>query len=107
VTGLLSVRVGELVGEAVARQIHFRLLNNTTQQNGVSHLVHPREALRVPNYIKFFNRIRPPKSLLTLNGRYIPFVNSVKYLGVIFDKKITWRLHIETVATKAYRTFIR
>jgi hypothetical protein len=35
------------------------------------------------------------------------FVNSVKYLGVIFDKKITWRLHIETVATKAYRTFIR
>jgi hypothetical protein len=23
-----------------------------------------------------------------LNGRNIPFVNSVKYLGVIFDKKI-------------------
>jgi hypothetical protein len=41
-----------------------------------------------------------------LNGQNIPFINSVKYLGVIFDKKITWRLHIETVATKAYRTFI-
>jgi hypothetical protein len=27
--------------------------------------------------------------------------------GVIFDKKITWRLHIETVAAKAYRTCIR
>jgi hypothetical protein len=37
----------------------------------------------------------------------IPFVNSVKYLGVILDKKITWRLDIETVATKAFRTFNR
>jgi hypothetical protein len=36
-----------------------------------------------------FHRIRPPESLLTLNGRSIPFVNNVKYLGVIFDKKIT------------------
>jgi hypothetical protein len=46
----------------------------------------------------------PCESLLTLNGQHIPFVNSVKYLGVIFDNKITWRLHIrvETVATKAY-----
>jgi hypothetical protein len=57
--------------------------------------------------VYFSHRIRPPESLLTLNGQNIPFVNSVKYLGVIFDKKITWRLHIETVATKAYRTFIR
>jgi hypothetical protein len=30
----------------------------------------------------------------------------VKYLGVIFDKKITRRLHIETIATKAPRIFI-
>jgi hypothetical protein len=42
-----------------------------------------------------------------MNGHNIPFVNSIKHLGVIFDKKITWRLHIETVATKAYRTFMR
>jgi hypothetical protein len=49
----------------------------------------------------------PPESFLTLNRRNIPFVNGVKYLGVIFDKKITWGLYIEMVATKAYRTFIR
>jgi hypothetical protein len=53
------------------------------------------------------NRIRPPESHLALNGRNIPFVNSAKYLSVIFDKKITWRLHIETVATNSFRTFIR
>jgi hypothetical protein len=51
--------------------------------------------------------------LLTLDGWdiyiyiYIPFVISVKYLGVILDKKITWRLHIETIEAKAFRTSIR
>jgi hypothetical protein len=30
-------------------------------------------------------------------GRNIPFVNHVKYLGAIFDGRITWRLHIEMV----------
>jgi hypothetical protein len=35
----------------------------------------------------YFSRSRrPPESYLTLNGRNIPFVNSAKYLGVIFDK---------------------
>jgi hypothetical protein len=28
-------------------------------------------------------------------------------LGVIFDKRITWRLHIEMIEAKAFRTFIR
>jgi hypothetical protein len=39
----------------------------------------------------FTRRNRPPDSLLKLNGRNIPFVNSVKYLGVLFDKRMTWR----------------
>jgi hypothetical protein len=51
--------------------------------------------------------LRPPEAHLTLNGQNIPFVNHVKYLGVIFDKRITWRLHIEIIETKIFRTFIR
>jgi hypothetical protein len=47
---------------------------------------------------------QPPESHLTLNGRNILFVNSVKYLGVIFDKKVTWRLHIKITEAKAFRT---
>jgi hypothetical protein len=31
---------------------------------------------------------RPPASHLTLNGRNIPFLNIVKYLGVIYDRKV-------------------
>jgi hypothetical protein len=52
-------------------------------------------------------RVRPPEVHLTLNGRNIPFVNHVKYLGVIFDKRITWTLHMEMIEAKAFRTFIR
>jgi hypothetical protein len=44
--------------------------------------------------INFSHRIRPPESLFTLDGRNIQFASNVKYLGVIFHKKITWRLHI-------------
>jgi hypothetical protein len=52
-------------------------------------------------------RNRPPDSLLKLNGRNIPFVNGVKYLGVLFDKRMSWRLHIQMIEAKAFRTFIR
>jgi hypothetical protein len=38
--------------------------------------------------IYFSHRIRPPESL-TINEQNITFVNNVKYLGVIFDRKIT------------------
>jgi hypothetical protein len=57
--------------------------------------------------IYFTYRNRQPDFLLMLNGRNIPFVNSVKYLGVLFDKRLTWRLHIEMIEVKAFRTFIR
>jgi hypothetical protein len=57
--------------------------------------------------IYFSQRLRSPEAHLTLNGQNIPFANYVKYLGVIFDKRITWRLHIEMVEAKAFRTFIR
>jgi hypothetical protein len=55
----------------------------------------------------FSYRRRPPEANLTLNGRNIPFVNHVKYLGVPFDKSITLRLRIEIIEAKTFRTFIR
>jgi hypothetical protein len=42
-----------------------------------------------------------------LNGPNILFVNSVKYLGVLFDKRMTWRLHIQMMEAKAFSSFIR
>jgi hypothetical protein len=60
-----------------------------------------------PWAIYFTHWNNPPDSLLTANGRNIPFVNSVKYLGVIFDKRIAWRLRIEMIEAKVFRTFIR
>jgi hypothetical protein len=58
--------------------------------------------------IYFSKRRRIPGDDLQLNGRNIPFVNSIKYLGVIFDRRMTWRRpHIEKIAAKALGTYIR
>jgi hypothetical protein len=59
-----------------------------------------------PGYL-FFSQPSSPVSHFTLNERNVPFLNSVKYLGVIFYRGVTWRLHIEIIETKAFRTFIR
>jgi hypothetical protein len=76
----------------------------------------PKKARKVNSKVKnnvviwsiyFTHRNRLPDSLLTLNWRNIQFVDSVKYLGVIFDKRMTWRLHIQIIEAKAFRTFIR
>jgi hypothetical protein len=37
----------------------------------------------------------------------ITFLKHIKYLSVIFDKRITLRLHMEMTEAKAFRTFIR
>jgi hypothetical protein len=57
--------------------------------------------------IYFTYRNRPPDSLLTLNERNIPFVKNVKYVGLIFDKRMTWKLHVQIIEAKAFRTFNR
>jgi hypothetical protein len=57
--------------------------------------------------IYFSHGFRPPETHLTLKGWNICFLNHIKYLGVIFDKRIKWRLHIEMIEAKAFRTFIR
>jgi hypothetical protein len=57
--------------------------------------------------IFFSRRLRPPEAHLALNGWNSPIVSHVKYLVVIFDKVITWRLHTEIIESKAFRTFIR
>jgi hypothetical protein len=47
------------------------------------------------------SRLRALEDILQLNGWNIPFVNSVKYLDIILDRRMIWRLHIErTVFTE-------
>jgi hypothetical protein len=56
-------------------------------------------------YSYFSHRHTPVKASLTLKGRHIPFTNHVKYLGVIFYKKLVWKLCTEMIATKALHAF--
>jgi hypothetical protein len=55
--------------------------------------------------IYFSRSRRTPESHLTPNGRNITFVNSVKYLGVIFDKKVKLKLNIEMIESKAFSIY--
>jgi hypothetical protein len=48
-----------------------------------------------------------PGDDLQLNGRNIPFVNSVIYIGVVFDRRMIWRPHIKKITTKVLGTYIR
>jgi hypothetical protein len=57
--------------------------------------------------IYFFRRLRFPEDMLHLNGRDIPFVNTATYLGVTFERRMTWRLHIERTVAKALCTYIK
>jgi hypothetical protein len=57
--------------------------------------------------VYFSKRLRRVESYLTLKGRAITFVNEVKYLGVTFDRRITWRTHIDLIVTKTLRTFVQ
>jgi hypothetical protein len=56
-------------------------------------------------------RFRPsaygPRGSSDIQWREYPLINHVKYLAVIFDKWVTWRLHLEMAEAKAFRTFIR
>jgi hypothetical protein len=45
--------------------------------------------------------------VIQLIVRDIPFVDNATYLGVIFDRRMTWRLHIEGTVAKALLTYLR
>jgi hypothetical protein len=57
--------------------------------------------------VYFSKRLKRVEAYLTLKGRAITFVNDVKYLGVTFDRIVTWSNHIDWIANKALRTFIQ
>jgi hypothetical protein len=57
--------------------------------------------------ISFSYRLMPPEAVLLLNEQNISFISHEKYLSVIFDNRITWRLHIEVTEANAFRIFIR
>ncbi|XP_051156203.1 uncharacterized protein LOC127278511 [Leptopilina boulardi] len=40
---------------------------------------------------------------LELEGQEIPIVDSIMYLGILLDSKLSWKLHVEYIAAKAFK----
>ena len=57
----------------------------------------------------FSNKHKQPVDVpsLRIYGQEIPFVDSVRYLGVILDKKLTWKEHIDRKIRTAKFSLIR
>ena len=51
-------------------------------------------------HVIFSNKLHPYDKTLKINGKNIPMSDSVKYLGVIIDRKLTWAKHINYAAKK-------
>jgi hypothetical protein len=54
----------------------------------------------------FSRKLRVPDDVLQLNWRDFPVVNNVAYLGVTFDRMMTWRHHIERIVANDLFTYI-
>lgn len=48
----------------------------------------------------YFSRKKKKPHLLHMYGTPIPWSNEAKYLGVILDKRLTWRPHLDMIKTK-------
>ena len=53
--------------------------------------------------IIFTNKIRLKKLPLYLKGEQIPYLNTIKYLGVLMDKKLSWSSHLKVATKKAHK----
>ena len=59
--------------------------------------VNPQKTILVP----FTRRRNTSLNTINMNKVNIPLTNHTKYLGVIFDQKLTWNLHLDSVVNKA------
>jgi len=46
-------------------------------------------------------RRSPPRPIITANGQVVPFVSSVKLLGVTIQSNLTWDQHVDNMTAKA------
>ena len=76
-------------------QVALNILADWAQEHNLSFNADKTKAM------VFTTRYKYEKPVLTINGKAIEYVDSFKYLGIIFDKRLSWTEHIKTQAKKA------
>jgi len=72
----------------------WRLKLNPTKTQSIV-FIPPRKRSRVHK--------NPERLDIHVNNIRLRPTNTVKYLGVIFDRHLTWRAHLQQISTKAYK----
>ena len=80
--------------------IELKLITDWMKTNRLALSIHKT------NFILFHsNKLKPYKSInLKIDNKNIQQVNSVKYLGVLFDSNLTWKPHISELCKKISKT---
>ena len=55
----------------------------------------------------FSRRYKIERPILMINRKVIEYVDTIKYLGVVFDSKLTWKAHIKEQVRKAKASLMR
>ena len=80
-------------------QINIDIINNFMKTNGLEFSVEKT------NLILFSNCQQSERlPSISLDGKNLEYVNEVKFLGVIFTKKLCWKKHIEHLCFKAVKS---
>uniref|UniRef100_A0A1B0CYZ6 Uncharacterized protein n=1 Tax=Phlebotomus papatasi TaxID=29031 RepID=A0A1B0CYZ6_PHLPP len=77
-------------------------INSLQEWSNKSGLQFSHEKSRIVHFCKLRKPHNDPK--LTLNGNNLPLDNEHKFLGLIFDKKLTWKSHILQLKTKCQKS---
>ena len=92
-TVIISGKYDNIISELM--QDALKLIWQWCRQEGLS--INPNKTVIVP----FTKRRKLTLTNPTLNGTIINFSKEVKYLGVILDRKLNWREHLQKIQSRA------
>ena len=70
--------------------------------SGENLTINPNKTVLIPFTRRRKHEVKPP----TINGIEINFSSETKYLGVILDEKLSWKLHVEGMKAKAINSLM-
>ena len=98
--GLMMIRTNNLEEGIEKMQRDIEIIEEWSETQGL------RFSVEKTKSIIFTKRPIQNPTNLTMNGKIIQYVDNIRYLGVIFDKTLTWKSHIENLKAACMKKLI-